>query len=113
MLARLIPPGEALYLQLTGTRIDAERALRCCLVQELATPEHLLARARALAELMLECSPLALQAIKQTVDFGLRQGLEDSYRFVVPLAAAIGVTEDAREGPRAFAEKREARWTGR
>jgi enoyl-CoA hydratase/carnithine racemase len=113
MLSRMIPAGEALYLQLTGDRIDAERAYRCCLVQELVPPERLAERAREIAGMMLACSPLAVQAIKQTVDFGLRRGVEDSYRFAHPLTRAIAGTDDAHEGPRAFAEKRPPRWKGR
>jgi enoyl-CoA hydratase/carnithine racemase len=112
MLSRLIPPGEALYMQLTGSRIDAERAYHCCLVQELVPPERLLPRAREIAEMVLACSPMAVEAIKQSVNFGLRQGLEESYGFVKPLAEAVGASEDAKEGPRAFVEKRPPRWQG-
>jgi len=112
MLSRLIPPGEALYMQLTGSRIDAERAYHCCLVQELVPPERLLPRAREIADMVLACSPMAVEAIKQSVNFGLRQGLEESYRFVEPLAEAIGASEDAREGSRAFVEKRPPMWQG-
>jgi enoyl-CoA hydratase/carnithine racemase len=112
MLSRLIPAGEALYMQLTGARIDAERAYHCCLVQELVSPEDLLPRAREIADMVLACAPLAIEAITQTVHFGLRRGVEDSYRFVAPLAAAVGASEDAREGPRAFVEKRPPSWQG-
>jgi enoyl-CoA hydratase/carnithine racemase len=112
MLSRMIPAGEALYLQLTGERIDAERAYRCCLIQEVVEPEDLLERAHRIAEKILACSPLAVQAIKQVVDFGLRQGVEDSYRYLHPLTRAIAGTEDAHEGPKAFAEKRTPVWKG-
>jgi enoyl-CoA hydratase/carnithine racemase len=113
MLSRVIPPGEALYMQLTGARIDAERAYHCCLVQEVVPPEGLLARARAIADMVLACSPQAVEAIKETVQFGLRHGLEESYGFVAPLAEVIGASEDARECPRAFVEKRPPSWRGR
>jgi enoyl-CoA hydratase/carnithine racemase len=113
MLSRFIPPGEALYMQLTGSPIDAERAYHCCLVQELVPPERLLARVREIADMVLACSPMAVEAIKRTVNFRLRQGLEESYSFVAPLAEVIGVSEDAKEGPRAFVEKRPPLWQGR
>jgi enoyl-CoA hydratase/carnithine racemase len=113
MLSRLIPPGEALYMQLTGAPVDAARAYRCCLVQELVAPEDLLTRAREIADMVLACSPLAVEAIKQTVSFGLRQGVGDSYDFVAPLAVIVGASEDAKEGPRAFVEKRPPSWQGR
>jgi enoyl-CoA hydratase/carnithine racemase len=113
MLSRMVPAGEAFYLQLTGTQMGAERAYAIGLVQELVSPEHLLPRATELAELILACSPLAVSAIKQTIDFGVRRGLDDSYRFVAPLASMIARTEDAHEGPRAFVERRPPRWKGR
>jgi enoyl-CoA hydratase/carnithine racemase len=113
MLSRVIPPGEALYMQLTGARIDAERAYHWCLVQELVPPEDLLPRAREIADMVLACAPTAVEAITQTVHFGLRQGLEESYGFVAPLAEVVGASDDAKEGPRAFVEKRPPRWLGR
>jgi enoyl-CoA hydratase/carnithine racemase len=63
--------------------------------------------------MVLACSPKAIEAIKQTVTFGLRQGVGDSYGFVAPLAADIAASEDAKEGPRAFVEKRPPSWRGR
>lgn len=113
VLARLIPPTEALYLQLTGTRIDADRAYRCCLVQELVEPERLLDRCRELADEILRCSPAAVVAIKATVDRQIRRDLQDSYAEAAPEVAALAAGADAREGPRAFVEKRAPRWTGR
>lgn len=113
VLSRLIPPTEALYLQITGTRVDAERALRCCLVQELVEPERLLERCRELAAEILRCSPAAVAAIKATVDRHIRRSLEDSYAAARPALDALAAGADAREGPRAFVEKRPPRWTGR
>lgn len=113
VLARMIPPGEALYMQLTGNRIDAERAYRCCLVQEVVTPERLLDRCRELAAEIVRCSPAAVAAVKRTVDLQIRRDLDASYTSVRAAAAALAAGDDAREGPRAFVEKREPRWTGR
>jgi crotonobetainyl-CoA hydratase len=112
VLARLIPPTEALYLQLTGNRIDAERAHRCCLVQELVPPERLLDRARELAADIIRCSPGAVAAIKATVDRQIRRDLADSYAAARPALDALAAGADAREGPRAFVEKRAPHWTG-
>jgi enoyl-CoA hydratase/carnithine racemase len=113
MLSRLVPAGEAFYLQLTGTQMGAERAHAIGLVQELVSPDQLLRRAREVAEMVLACSPMVVSAIKQTIDFGVRRGLEDSYRFVAPLANTIARTEDAHEGPQAFVERRSPDWKGR
>jgi dehydration protein DpgD len=112
VLSRLIPPTEALYLQITGMRIDAERALRCCLVQELVEPDRLLERCRELAAEILRCSPAAVAAIKATVDRQIRRDLDDSYAAARPDLDALAAGDDAREGPRAFVEKRTPHWTG-
>lgn len=112
-LSRLIPAGEALYMQLTGERIDAERALRNGLVQELVEPEALRSRAREIADRILECAPLAVEAIKRTVWFGLQHEIDASYEFTRPLADRVAASEDARSGTRDFALGRKTKWKGR
>jgi len=112
-LSRLIPAGEALYMQLTGERIDAERALRNGLVQELVEPEALRSRARWLAERILECAPLAVEAIKRTVWHNLQHEIEASYAFARPLADRVARSEDARLGTRDFSLGRKTEWKGR
>lgn len=112
-LSRLIPPGEALYMQLTGERIDADRALRNGLIQELVETEGLRSRAREIAEKILECAPLAVEAIKRTVWHNVQRDVEASYAFARPLADRVGQSEDAREGTRDFALDRKTEWKGR
>jgi enoyl-CoA hydratase/carnithine racemase len=112
-LSRLIPPGEALYMQLTGERIEAERALRNGLVQELVEAERLRTRAREIAEKILECAPLAVEAIKRTVWHNIQSDVEASYTFTRPLAERVAQSEDARLGTRDFALGRTTEWKGR
>jgi len=75
-------------------------------------PERLLDRCRELAADIVRCSPAAVAAVKRTVDLQIRRDLADSYASVRPVAAALAAGDDAREGPRAFVEKRDPRWTG-
>jgi len=112
-LSRIIPPGEALYMQLSGEFIDAERALRNGLVQELVAPEALMDRAEEIAGKIIECAPLAIEAIKKVVYFNLKRGVEESYAFAEPLAAHVGRSEDAKLGTRNFARRRKTGWKGR
>jgi enoyl-CoA hydratase/carnithine racemase len=112
-LSRLIPPGEALYMQLTGELIDAERALRNGLVQELVEAERLRDRAHEIAEKILECAPLAIEAIKRTVWHNIQHEVESSYAFTRPLADRVARSEDARQGTRDFALGRKTEWKGR
>lgn len=110
-LSRMIPLGEALYMQLTGNRISGQDALRCGLVHSLHPDrESLMKEADAIAEAITLCSPLAIQAIKQVVTKGRHLPLEESYRMGEPMLQHLLQTEDAVEGARAFAEKRRPVW---
>ena len=113
-LNRMIPLGEALRLQLTGGRIDAERAYQIGLVQELtADRDEMMARAHALADDVVACAPMAVEAIKHIVTVGRNLPIEYSWALAQPIQERLAASEDAREGPRAFAEKRPPRWQRR
>ena len=113
MLNRMIPLGEALHMQFTGSRIDGERAYAIGLVQRLAEPDKLEEEARAVAEGVLSCAPLAIKAIKRVVMESRHLPLADAFAYAEPLVRGLANTEDAKEGPRAFAEKRPPNWKGR
>jgi enoyl-CoA hydratase/carnithine racemase len=113
-LARDMPLKDAMLLVLTARRIPAEEARRLSLINEVVPRVELMARARALAEELLQCAPLALEASKQVMLQSLDEpDLERAMRRRYPAAERMLASEDAREGPRAFAEKRKPRWTGR
>jgi enoyl-CoA hydratase/carnithine racemase len=110
-LSRMIPLGEALRMQLTGTPISAERAYQLGLICEVTEDrETLLERADAIADEILQCAPLAVQYIKRIVRDGRDLPIDAQWRFSEMFSAALGETEDALEGPRAFAEKRLPDW---
>ncbi len=113
-LARQMPMKEAMWLVLTGKRIDAGEARRIGLINEVVPRGELLARAQALAHDLLACAPLALEASKQVMLQSVAEpDLEAAMRKEYPAATRMLASEDAREGPRAFAEKRKPRWLGR
>ena len=110
-LSRMIPLGEALLIQLTGSPISAQRAYQIGLVQKLAPDrEAMLREAEAVADDILQCAPLAVQAIKKIVKTGRNLPVEYSYKFAEPIEQAVYASEDRLEGPRAFAEKRAPNW---
>ena len=113
-LSRMIPLGNALYLQLTGSHITAEKAERWGLLQDVVADRAALTeRVEQVAGEILECAPLAVQAIKRIVMQGRNLPVEYSMKLADPISTAIDKTEDRLEGPLAFAEKRRPDWQGR
>jgi E-phenylitaconyl-CoA hydratase len=112
-LMRAIPQAVAMDMILTGDPIDAATALRVGLVSRIVAPDELLPTARHIAQRIASHAPLAVKAVKEVAQSALDETLEQSLRFGSALRWIIGQTEDAREGPRAFAERREPRYQGR
>jgi enoyl-CoA hydratase/carnithine racemase len=112
-LPRSVPMSFAMELLLTGERFDAETALRFGLVSRVVPADQLMATAEGIAAKIMECGPLAVRAIKQAAIRGREMSLEDGLRLEGQLAGPVFGSEDAREGPRAFAEKRAPEYKGR
>jgi crotonobetainyl-CoA hydratase len=113
-LARQMPMKDAMWLVLTAKRITAQEARRVSLVNEVVPRGTELERARQIAHDMLACAPLALEASKQVMLQSVSEpDLETAMRRKYPAAERMLASEDAKEGPRAFAEKRKPQWLGR
>lgn len=112
-LPRLVGPGMAKLLMMTGERIDATEALRIGLVERVVPQAELLASARELAEKLASLPSISIAAIKQAVNHGLNMALDDANMYESGLFAELSTTEDAKEGTRAFVEKRKPEWRGR
>ena len=112
-LARIMPFGEAMYLLLTGDTISVDEAHRVGLVHEVLEPQQLMVRAVEIAEMIATNAPLAIQGTKAVAQYWRQMGMEDSRRLGAWVSQFARDTEDGREGPRAFAEKRPAVWKGR
>jgi enoyl-CoA hydratase/carnithine racemase len=112
-LPRAIPLAIAMELLLTGGRIDAQAALRYGLVSQVMPLAELMPRAMEIANTICENGPLAVRATKEAAMRGLSMTLEDGLALEADLSAKIIRTEDAREGPLAFAQKRKPQFKGR
>jgi enoyl-CoA hydratase len=112
-LARLIGPGPALELLLTGNQISAQEALRLGLVNRVVPAAQLHDEVQALAVLLASKPPVALRYIIEAVQQGLQMPLAEGLRFEATLFGLVASTDDMREGTRAFVEKRPARFKGK
>lgn len=108
-----VPYGVAMEMALTSDPILAEEAKELGLVARLAEPGKSTEVALALAERIAKNAPLAVAASKRIIRETRGLTEEDSWAMQGPLLAKVFTSEDAKEGPRAFAEKREPNWTGR
>ena len=112
-LLRQVGDKHARDLLLTGKIIAAEEAARMGLVNEVVAPEKLMKRARELAALLMENSPLSLRMTKRLLNEHARADLDVHIDAAVRENAAIRSTADFREGITSFLEKRKPRWSGK
>lgn len=111
-LTRQLPWAFAMEVILTGRLFDAEEAYRWGLVNKVVPPGDALKEARVLADEITSLAPVALAAMKrcalQSSGVPLAQAFEDQK----PLIEQVLATADAKEGPRAFVEKRKPQFHG-
>jgi E-phenylitaconyl-CoA hydratase len=105
-LPRAIGMSAALEIILSGRQVDAEEALRLGLIHRVVPAADVMTEARATAEALLANGPLSLRAAKQAVVQGWDMDLEDGLDLELKLFGELLLSEDAVEGPKAFAEKR-------
>jgi len=112
-LPRQLAFPAAMEFLLTAEAFPARRALELGLLNEIVPEDELMDRARAWAARITVNAPLAVQATKESVLRGLGVGLDEAYKIETELATKVFSSEDAKEGPAAFAEKRAPVWKGR
>jgi enoyl-CoA hydratase len=111
-LIHMIPQRIMMEIVLTGKPISAQRAYEIGLVNRLAEPEGLMAAALALAADILDGAPLSVRAARETVMLATEMGRSAALRAARHASECAYRSEDAQEGPKAFAEKRRPRWKG-
>ena len=104
--------GTAMEMAITGDPITAEEAADHGLVSRLTEPGEALGAALVLAERIARNAPLAVAASKQLIRATQGATEEELWKIQRPHMATVWKSGDAKEGPRAFAEKRPPEWTG-
>lgn len=112
-LPRQIAFAHAMEMLLLAERLPAQRALEMGVVNAVVDRASLLDEAHSWAERICVNAPLAIRATKESVLKGLSLSMHDAYAYELDCAARVFATDDAVEGPRAFAEKRPPVWQGR
>ena len=108
-----LPYGVAMEMALTGDPITAEQAYEYGLISRLAEPGHAVDEAITLAGRVAKNAPLAVRASQRLVRDSRGRSEAEFWELQRPHIGPVFRSEDAREGPRAFAEKRPPVWTGR
>jgi enoyl-CoA hydratase len=112
-LCRVVAPGQALDMLLTGDRVGAEQAQRIGLISRLATDStRLVEEVRAFAQRIASKPPSASAFVKRAARAALELDLKRGLELELDLFALLVPTHDAREAALAFSERREPRFTG-
>ena len=112
-LPRQLAFPAAMEFLLTAERCPASRALELGLLNEIVPDGELMERARDWARRINANAPIAVQATKESVMRGLSVSMKEAFKIESELASKVFQTEDAKEGPKAFAEKRAPNWQGK
>jgi len=112
-LPRQVPFPAAMEFLLCADQISADRAFEFGLLNEVTTPDRLRERAYDYAHRITANGPFAVRKTKESVLRGLATDMREAYRIESAISAEVFSSEDAKEGPKAFAEKRPPVWQNR
>ena len=112
-LPRHVPLKIAMGMMLTGRHINADEGYRIGLVNEVVPKGTSVEAAERWAGEIMACAPWSVRASKQAALDGIHLSVEEAMKASFSVSKRMRESEDMREGPRAFAEKRPPQWTGR
>lgn len=113
VLPRVMPLGRAFQMLFTGERIDAQEAYRFGLINSIHPQAELMNAALDLAEQINAAAPISIKLVKEAALKGLDLPYLDGLRLESLFSMYVHTTEDAKEGPLAFIQKRKADYKGR
>jgi enoyl-CoA hydratase len=108
-----MPWCKAMEILLTGNRFDAHEARRLGLINYVVPRDQLMNKAEELAMTIADNGPLAVRVIKEGALRCSGTTLDESFKVELELRPIVEKSEDGREGPLAFMEKRKPVFKGR
>ncbi len=112
-LPRQISYCNAMEILLTGEQLSAERALQMGLINKVVPPDQVMPEAHRYADIINDNGPLAVQAVKRSVLAGIGLPPEQALEKEMEIGIPVSMSEDCREGTKAFKEKRKPVFRGR
>src|ERR1700683_1802270 len=112
-LPRQIPYPAAMELLLGADQVPPQRAYEMGLLNEVCRPAALMERALDYAHRITANGPFAIRKTKESVLRGLATNMSEAYKIETEISGEVFSSEDAKEGPLAFAEKRAPNWKNR
>jgi enoyl-CoA hydratase/carnithine racemase len=113
ILSKQIPLSAVLELVLTAQPVTAQRAYDMGFLNKVVPAGDLMEEALTMAQQIADNAPLAVQTFKELAYRGLNMSNQDISALTYQMYDALLLTEDSKEGPKAFAEKRKPQWKGR
>ena len=113
ILPKMIPLSAVLELVFTAQPMTTQRAYDIGFLNKVVPGEDLMEEAMGMAQTIAENAPLAVQSFKELAYRGLNMSTQDISSLTYHMYDQLLTTEDSKEGPKAFAEKRKPHWQGR
>jgi len=113
LLPRLIGPGRAKYIMVTGEMLTAAEAYQFGLVEKVCSPETLMKEVERIATKISNNGPVAMKACKRAINLGKELPLDDALELELLEYSKVASSEDAEEGLAAFLDKRKPAFQGR
>jgi enoyl-CoA hydratase/carnithine racemase len=112
-LPKLVGLAHALEIVLMGEHLTAHRAYEMGFVNKVVSKTDLMSEAQKWADILIENAPLSVRALKEVLYRGFTLPMQEAHAIATHILHRVEVSDDIKEGPRAFAEKRKPIWKGR
>lgn len=112
-LMRSVPKAVAMEMLLTGDAIGAQRAMEIGMINNVVPYDELMTTALAMADRIIANAPISVKGAKELAYKSFNMDMEDAFELSLKIKNRVNQSNDSKEGPKAFAEKRPAVWKNR